>query len=181
MGGENLAAYGAIGFPNFLGLSPTVGAAFQGGISFAILFSWTNSILSISLGNITNIYTLAKNRLILGSQFLSQVNSHERPVYIALLHGCILLVYISAVKDVEILFALTNVGVGIAMSLTMISVFLALLKQKKYQQLVIPILSFFSCAAWLYFSFLKIPNILYVLPLAMGLLVGVIMFKIQKR
>ncbi len=181
MGGENLATYGAIGFPHFLGLSPTVGAAVQVGISFAILFSWTNSILSISLGNITNIYTLAKNRLILGSQFLSQVNKHQRPLYIAILHGIILFAYITAVKDVEILFALTNVCVGMAMSLTMLSVFLAILKEKKYQQLIIPILSFVSCAAYLYFSFLKIPNIFYILPIALGLLIAIIMFKMQKN
>lgn len=180
MGGDNLAKYGAIGFPNFLGLSPTVGAAVQIGISFAILFSWANSILSMSLGNITNIYTLAKNRLLLGSQFLIKVNKHQRPVYITLAHGIALLVYISFVKDVEVLFALTNLCVGIAASLTMVAIFLTLLKQKKYQQLVIPFLSFGSCAMWIYYSWVKIPSILYVVPLAIGLIAGIVMFKIQK-
>jgi Amino acid transporters len=180
MGGENLATYGALGFPYFLGLSPTVGAAVQIGVSFAILFSWANSILSMSLGNITNIYTLAKNRLILAGQFLSKVNSHQRPVYIALVYGIALFVYITVVKDVEVLFALTNLCVGIAISLTMVAVFLTLLRQKKYQQLVIPFLSFGSCAVWIYYSCLKIPNVFYVVPLAIGLIIGVVMFEIQK-
>ena len=181
MGGENLAIHGAINFPNFLGLSPTVGAAVQIGISFAILFSWTNSILSMSLGNITNIYTLAKNRLLLGSQLLSTVNRHQRPVYIVFMHGIALFVYITLIKDVDVLFALTNLCVGIAMSLTMAAIFLTLLKQKRYQQLVIPFLSFGSCAMWIYYSCLKIPGVLYIVPLVIGLIIGVVMFKIQKN
>lgn len=180
MGGDNLAQYGAIGFPKFLGLSEKVGAAVQVGISFAILFSWANSILSISLGNITNIYTLAKKRLILGSSFFSKVNRNQRPFYIALLHGLILLSYISAVKDVEVLFALTNVCVGVAMSLAMISVFVALAKQKKYLQLIIPFLSFGSCGGWIYFSFIKIPNVFYILPIVVALIIAIVMYKMEK-
>lgn len=180
MGPDNLAQYGAIAFPQYLGLSPAVGATIQAGITIAILFSWANSILSMSLANITNIFTLAKNKLVLADKTLTKVNNSQRPFYVVLLHGAILLLYITFVRDIDILLALTNIGVGASLTLTMVAVLRTLLIQKKYVQATVPFLALGSCGVWIYYSCLSIPSVWYVVPLALGLMAGIAMFRIQK-
>jgi amino acid transporter len=180
MGEENLKTYGAMGFPQFLGLPPKIGAAMQVGISFAILFSWANSVLSLSLANVSNLFTLAENKLILGDRFLTKMNNNQRPFNIVLAYGIILFGYVTFVKDINILFALTNLCIGVALFLTMLAVFLTSLKQKNYGQLVVPILSFGSCAMWFYYSLLQIPHVLYIVPILAVLSAAVGMYKIQK-
>ncbi len=179
MGPENLATYGAIGFPQFLGLSPTLAAALQVGISGAILFSWANSILGVSLGNITNIYFLAQKRLILGDKLLTRTNRYQRPIYAAVAHGIALFALVTFITDIDILFALTNFGVIIAFLLTLTAVFVTFLKQKNFAQLSITTMAFASCSVLIYFSWIKIPSMIYIAPLVIGILVGTVMFWIQ--
>ena len=180
MGPENLATYGAIEFPRFLGLSPAVGSALQVGISCAILFSWANSILGVSMANITNIYSLASKKLILGDKLLTTVNKSQRPVYAAVAHGVVFFAFITFVQDLDVLFSLTNLGVIIAFVLTLVAVFLTYLKQRNYPQLAVTVLGFGSCSALIYYSALKIPSVMYVLPLVIGMTLGIIMFQIQR-
>ncbi len=179
MGPENLAVHGAIAFPRFLGLPPALSSALEVGISCAILFSWANSILGISLANITNIFSLARKNLILGSKVLSTVNRSQRPTYAVLAHGLVLFAFTTSITNIDVLFALTNLGVLTALTLTLVSVFFAYLKQKNHVQLAITVVAFISCSALFYYSFIKIPDILYTLPLLIGMIAGVIMFKIQ--
>lgn len=181
MGTENLATYGAIAFPRFLGLPETLGTALQVGITGAVLLSWANSILGISLGNINNIYSLAQNKLILGNKLLTTVNRNNRPVYAILVHGIALFAFITFITDINILFALTNFGVITAFELTLLAVFLAHWKSKNYVQMGITILAFISCTSLIYYSWIKIPSVLYVLPLIVCMILGIIMFKIQKH
>ncbi len=181
MGKDNLAAHGAIAFPKYLGLSPTWEAALQIGISGAILFSWANSILGVSLTNITNIYSLAKNNLIVGNKYLSTVNKNHRPIYAAIVHGIIFFAFVTFIDDIQILFALTNLGVITALFLATLAVFLQHLRLKEYGQLSINALSFGSCLALTYFSSIKIPNMIYTLPLIVGMAAGIVMFKIQQK
>lgn len=181
MGTENLAQYGAIAFPRFLGLSPALGAALQVGITGAVLFSWANSILGVSLGNITNIYSLAQNKLILGDKMLTTVNRNNRPTYAILVHGIVFFAFITLISDVNVLFALTNFGVITAFEITLLAVFLAHWKQKNYPQLVVTVLAFISCTSLIYYTWIQLPSIVYILPLVIGMIVGIIMFKIQRR
>lgn len=180
MGVDNLANYGAIAFPRFLGLSPTLSTSLEVGIAAAVLFSWANSILGVSLSNITNLYNLAKNKLILGDGFLCKTNKSERPVNAVILHGIVLLCFITFISDVKILMALTNFGVIIAFALTLAAVFLAHFKARRYPQVIMSLLAFCVCAALVYYSWAEIPSIVYLVPLAVGLVGGVVMFKIQR-
>ena len=123
MGAENLATYGAVAFPRFLGLSPMVSSALEFGILAAILFSWANSVSGVSLTNITSIHFMARKRIILGDQILSKTNNNDRPIYVALLHGAILFTFITLISDVSILFALTNFGVLSAFILSVLVLF----------------------------------------------------------
>jgi amino acid transporter len=180
MGPEQLGVHGAIAFPQFLGLSAGWTAALQIGITGAILLSWANSVLGASLGNITNIHFLARKKLILGNELLSVVNRNQRPVYSAVIHGIILLAFITFITEVDVLFALTNLGVITAFLFTLAAVFLAHLKQKNYFQLGVTILAFGICGILIYYSFSKIPNLLHTLPLVLGMAAGLIMYKVQK-
>jgi amino acid transporter len=180
MGKENLAVHGAIGFPRFLGLTPLWESALQTSILGAILFCWANSILGMSLGNITNIYFLAKKKMIVGDRLLSTVTANDRPTYAILVHGIIIFLLLTFITDTEILFALTNLGVLTAFALTLISVFLAYVKQKNYLQMSIISLAFVSCSVLGYYSWVKIPSIYYTLPLIICMAIGVLQFKIKQ-
>lgn len=180
MGADNLATYGSVAFPRFLGLSPAWASALEFGILAAILFSWANSILGVSLSNITSIHFMARKRLILGDKILSKLNKNERPFYVAALHGVVLFTFITLISDINILVALTNFGVLTAFILTTVAVFGAYLKQRQYLSVAMACVTFMVCATLVYFSWTKIPNIIYLLPLTLGISAGILMYKIQE-
>lgn len=180
MGAENLATYGAVAFPRFLGLSPLMASALEFGILAAILFSWANSILGVSLSNITNIHFMARKRIILGDKVLSRTNKNDRPVYVALLHGVIFFAFITLISDVNILFALTNFGVLTAFIMTLIALFLVYIKQKQFIHMAVVCVTFAVCLGLVYFTWTKIPHVMYLLPLTLGISAGVLMYKIQE-
>lgn len=180
MGPEKLAAEGAMAFPRYLGLSPSLGNALQVGISCAILLSWANSILGASLANISNLSNMAANKLVLGDKLLTKVNGNDRPIYAVGVYAALMFSFITLITDVNVLFALTNLGVITALSLTMVAVFLTHLRKKDYFQAAITSVSFGSCGAWIYYSVIQIPNPVYVAPLVVGLIAGVVMYKIHQ-
>lgn len=180
MGPENLAQYGAIAFPRFLDLPPAWSSAFQIGISIAVLFSWANSILGVSLTNIANIHFLARKKHIFGAKLLTIENKNQRPIYAALIHGIVFLLFVTFVDNLDIAFALTNLGVILAFVLTLMALTRTYYQRQDYLQLLITLLAFGSCAALIYYTIIKIPAFVYVMPLVIGLVIGVIMFKVQK-
>lgn len=180
MGPENLAQYGAIAFPRFLNLSPAWSSALQIGISSAVLMSWANSILGVSLTNISNINFLARKKHILGEKLLTKENKNQRPIYTVLVYGLAFLLFITFVDNLDIAFALTNLGVITAFVLTLTALTRTYYLRKDYLQLLITILAFGSCAALIYYTIIKIPAFIYVLPLVIGMVIGVIMFKVQQ-
>lgn len=181
MGAENLSKYGAVGFPKFLGLGPLWEATLQAGILGAILFCWANSILGMSLGNISNIYSLAKRGMIFGSFPLSKLNRNERPTMIVLIHGVFIFVLLTFISDLEILFSLSNLGILLAFFLTLLSAFLTYLRQKSNMKALFIGVGFLSCAILGYYSWTKLPNIYYTLPLIGWMAVGLVQFKIRQR
>ncbi|MBX7067521.1 MAG: APC family permease [Parachlamydiales bacterium] len=181
MGAENLAAFGAVGFPKFLGLSPIWEAALQAGILGAILFCWANSILGMSLGNISNIYVLAKRGMIFGDRPLSKLNRNERPTMVVFVHGVFIFLLLTFITDLEILFSLSNLGILLAFFLTLLSAFNTYLKQQKILNALFIGVGFLSCAILGYYSWTKLPNIYYTLPLIGWMAIGIIQFKIRQR
>lgn len=179
MGPENLATYGAVAFPNFLGLPPAVGSALTIGMTGAIMFSWANSCLGVSLANITNIHFLAENNLILGDRFMAALNKNNRPTYAAIAHGVMVLGFVTFITNVDILFALTSLGVITAFTVTLLSVLMTQMRQQIWRGLPMTALGLASCAALVYFSWMQIPNALYTLPLILGMTAGIIVFKLK--
>lgn len=180
MGSDNLATYGAVSFPRFLGLSPIVETAMQTAVLGAILFCWANSILGMSLGNVSNLHFLAKKRMIIGDRLLSQVNSSDRPTYVIIAHGVILFLLLTFITDIDILFSLTNLGVLTAFSLTLVSIFITFMRERKFLHIAATLIAFASCSILGYYSWIKIPNIYYTLPLILGIVIGVIQFAFKK-
>jgi amino acid transporter len=179
MGPENLATYGAVAFPSFLGLPTAVGEALTLGMTGAIMFSWANSLLGVSLTNITNIHFLAENNLILGDRFMAALNKNNRPTYAAIAHGAMVLAFITFISNVDILFALTSLGVITAFTITLLSVFATQIRQKIWGGLPMTVLGFASCSALFYYSWMQIPSVLYTLPLILGMTAGIIIFKLK--
>jgi amino acid transporter len=179
MGPENLAKHGAIDFPRFLGLSPGLQIALQVGISCAILFSWANSILGVSLANITNLNSLAQKKLLLGHEALTTVNRYNRPYLAALAYGVAFFALITAITDVDVLFSLTGLGILTALSLTLVAVFRAQWQQRNIPQIIVSLIAFVCCAALIYYTVTKLPSIIYAAPLIIGMAGGLIMYKLQ--
>lgn len=179
MGADNLAAYGAIEFPRFLGLSPAVVAATQVAISFAVLFSWANSILGASLGNITNLNTLAQKKLLLGHEVLTAENRYQRPHFATFVYGILLFCFITFIQDVDVLFALTSLGISSTLILTVIAVFRTQWQRKNYFQVFVSGLALVSCGVVCYYCISKIPDIWVAMPLIGGMILGVVMYKLQ--
>ncbi len=179
MGAENLATYGAIEFPRFLGLTPSFESAFQLAIACAILLSWANSILGASLANITNLNQLANKKLFLGHKTLTSVNRYQRPYNVAIIYGVMLFGMITFIRDVEVLFALTGLGILTALSLTLISVLGVYWKQRKIAHTLFTLLAFVCCGVLIYYSIIKLPSILYATPLIGGMALGVLMYKLE--
>lgn len=179
MGAENLATYGAIEFPRFLGLSPVLQMLLQVGISCAILFSWANSILGASLLNVTTLNSLASKKLFFGHKALTSLNRYQRPYIAAISFGIIFFTLITFIKDIEILFALTGLGILTSMSLTLIAVVRHQWLQKNAVQVALSLLSCLSCTILIYYTAAKLPSILYATPLLGGLAFGFVIYKLQ--
>lgn len=179
MGEDNLATYGAIEFPRFLGLSPGFQLILQLGIYYAILFSWANSILGVSLANISNINILAEKKLLIGYKALTKLNRYQRPHYSIIFFGIILFSLITCIHDPEILFSLTSLGILTAISLTLIAVL-----RKQWQlgnkfEFLAAIVSCLCCTILIYYSAVKLPNAWYAAPLLGGIAIGLILCKLQ--
>lgn len=179
MGEENLAKYGAIEFPRFLGLTPALQLVLQVGISCAILLSWANSILGVSLANISNLSTLAEKKLFLGHKTLTEVNRYNRPHYAAVAYGLIFFALITCIHDIEILFAFTSLGILTAMSLTLVTVLRKQWQLGNKVQILVSILSCISCGILIYYSVAKLPSLWYTTPLLGGIAVGLVLYKLQ--
>lgn len=186
MGPENLAKYGAPLFPQFMGLSAGLTTGILALITFCIYFSYCNTIFGISLSNITNLYTIISNKLIPGDAQLTTLNRFDRPVTVTLIHGVVLWLLLTIVSERSILIAFTVFGVVMAFVLALIALLLYQLKNKTYVQALATVVGLISCAAVLYFSWLSIsPDLmqrsLYVIPFAVAMLGGFVLYKLQMK
>lgn len=185
MGAEALASQGGAAFPYFMNLSPLLTRALVISISGSILLSFANSIFGVSLTNITNIYDLARNKMIGGQAMLMRVNSIQRPTFVPFLHALIVFVLLAFISSLKVWFALTNLGICCAFVLLLVALFLTYLKRKNYVHVAITCLGFASCSILIYFNWIGIASdtasrLLYASPLIGGLVLGLLMFKMQQ-
>lgn len=182
MGTANLATNGAPSFPAFLGLSPRITQVITIGITGSIFLSYCNTIFGASLGNITNLYILAKKRLTWGQESLTRVNRNNRPVMAILVHGIILWALLLIISTRNILVALTNIGICAAFFMTLIALLLTHKRNKAYGQVMVTLLGFLSCFILIYYSWTSIgpdtaTRLVYTAPLIGAVIVGYIMYR----
>jgi amino acid transporter len=185
MGVDNLASYGPTVFPQFMGLSSIATTIIASGITASMMLSCMNSIFGISLGNITNVYVLAREKLIGGETFLTKTNKNNRPTVTAFVHAIFLWLLLAFISSETVLAAFTNLGVIAAFVLTITAVFLRQKQQSNYLQMLIALLGFCSCAVLTYFSWFKVGSdhmerIINITPLIVGTILGLIFYKIQQ-
>lgn len=182
MGKDALVNNGVIAFPQYLGLSPFVTQALQWIIGASIILSFANSVFGISLSNMYNFFMLAENNLIFGSKVLKKVNLFNQPTYIAILHAIVVCTLLFFVTEFGMLTALTNLGVSVALLLTLVALFITFLQSRSFLKLSMIILGFVSLSALVYFSWISISpdpwiRIVYASPVLIGIVVGLIMYK----
>lgn len=185
MGASNLASQGPTTVQNFMGLSPSVTSLIAVAIVGSILLSYANSIFGLAFGNVTNIFTLAERKLILGDQALTQTSGIGRPTIANIVYGIAIWALLFFISNIKILMAFTNIGVCTAFVLTLVALLLTYLRSKNYVQVFITMLGFLSCAVLLFYCWHDIgedtaTRLMYSSPLIIGTIFGLIMFKIQQ-
>lgn len=167
MGAEQLAAVGAIAFPDYLGLSAHWTLLLGVIVGGAILLSYANSLFGLSLGNITNIIAISR-----GSKMQA-----------ALIHGVAIWLLLCFMSDINNIFAFTVVGVGIAYCLTLVAVFRYSIQIRDNFQAFIMLLGFVSCAVMFYCCWVglggdALGRILNLSPILIGGIVGFILYRV---
>lgn len=184
MGLENLAAYGAQSFPQFMGFAPALTSALLTGIAFAIMVSFLNTTYGASLNNIVNINTLAKRNFLFGSKFLAKTTKSGLALNAILVHAIAFLILVTLIPNISILTAITNIGVSIAFFFTLIAVVRYNISHKDYIQLFIALLGFVSLSIILYFTWTtqlgtddNLMRLCYAAPILVGIPLGLAMYK----
>jgi len=185
LGVNHLAEYGVVSFPLAMGLPSMLARILSISIIGAVLLSYANSVFGVTLGNVTNIVTLAQKKLIGGQDWLTQTNKIGRPTVAALIHGVAVWAFLCFIGDVDTLFSFTVMGVGSAYFLTLVAVLMASLKRKDYVQAAIMVLGFASCAVlfyscWMGLGFDVMDRLVKISPLIIGTVLGFVMYKMQK-
>lgn len=186
MGTENLMLSGAPAFPNFLGFGSGATSIIGMLVGYAILLSFLNGIYGVSLANITSINLLAKQRSLFFNKALTKTNKNNRPFNAIILHAILILLLLTFITRVEILLALTGLGILPALALTQVAVFLHFFRNKNFGYLAFSFLSFVSLAAAAFYTYLALGNdnstrISYAMIMGIALLAGYIIFKIKSK
>jgi len=184
MGTENLAKFGAVAFPQFLGFSPAVTSIMQSMIAFFIMFSVFNAFYGVSSMNISNIFSLAKKNFLFGSGILSKTNSNNRPPMAVIAYGLFLFVLVTLIPNMLVMVALTSLGICTAFAMTVIALIITFCQKKDYARMLMSVIALASCAVLLYFGWMKMGDdtlmrLTNASPVLVGLIVGFVMYKMQ--
>lgn len=185
MGTENLIAFGAIDFPRFLGLNPTLTFIIQTAIAYAIVLIYLNASYGSCVANISSFESLARRGLVFGSQWLTTTNKNGRPIFVVFLHSLLAFCLVMFIGLEAPLVAFTCLGISMAFFFTLIAVWLHHWKKKNMVHLLIAKLGFASWILLNYFNWTTLSpdpmmRLVYSAPLTIGLLAGYVMYKIQK-
>jgi amino acid transporter len=186
MGGGNLAAQGAVAFPAFLGLSPKLVGVCSNAILAAIIFSWLSSIFGVLLANVSNLYMVAKQKLIAGDKALVSVNSAGRPTVAAAVYAVALWVLLFFINTSSVFVGLTNIGVSTALALTLVALLIAFFKKRDYTKLAATVVACASLSVVFYFSWISISpepmqRLIYTSPLLGGIVLGLVLNKFSRK
>jgi len=184
MGVDQLAQFGPVGFPKFLGFGESITSIMQSMIAFFIIFSACNAFYGVSSMNIGNIFCLAKKNVLFGSSSLSKTNANQRPIMAILVYGLGLFGLVTFIPNMLVMTALTGLGICSAFTMTVVALMLTFFKKQDYVRFAMSIIALVSCAIFLYFSWMLIgqdnmTRLMNASPVLVGALVGFAMYKVQ--
>ncbi len=186
MGAGNLTAYGVLAFPTFMKLSATATSVIATTIIGAIFLCYCGTIFGASLANITNIFTLADQRVIVGGRLLTKTSSWDRPTIAGIVYGLVLWIFLAVVTNKYVLMALANIGICSALTLTLIALFVFFMKKQNYLQVFVTLIGLGSATITFYYIWMTIGTshwgrFMAVMPLIALLGVGLILYAVQQK
>jgi amino acid transporter len=186
MGVPSVELLGATVFPAYMGISSkAVLMAIKVGMGLIFLLAFFNAAYGVMLANIANISSLAHKKVLFGSTLLEKVNRFNRPILPIVLQCAVVWALMTFVPHKEILIALANFGVIIAMVLTITAVARQQFKKKQIVPLAISCAAYASCAVLIFFSWNDLGatmagRFMALVPLLVGLVAGFGMYCIKK-
>ncbi|MCB9492991.1 MAG: APC family permease [Epsilonproteobacteria bacterium] len=182
MGAPGLMDYGVSAFPKFLGLSAPMTSFMQSFISFMILFTLLNAEYGLILTNVTNLQTLISNKLLPAHSFFGVTNRAHRPYRLVWLHALIMFGMVTLIAKPDIMMVLTSLGICGAYFLHALAVLVECCRRRYYGSIVLSLLALASCVVMVYYSWVRISdNPLYVSPMVVGLILGLLLYKTQTK
>jgi amino acid transporter len=186
MGAGNLSAYGVLAFPDFMKLSTALTSLISTVIIGSIFLCYGGTIFGTSLANITNIFTLARQKVIIGGSALTKTNAWDRPTIAGLVYGIVLWLFLAMVTNKYVLMALANIGICSALTLTLVALLLHYLRKQNYLQVLVTLVGLGSASITFYYIWMTIGTshwgrLIAVMPLLALLGVGLILYAIQQR
>lgn len=186
MGVPSVELLGATMFPAYMGIaSQGLLAVIKVGMGLIFLLAFFNAAYGVMLANVTNISSLAQKNLLFGSSLFTKVNRFDRPILPILMQCLVVWALMSFVPHKEILIALANFGVIIAMVLTITAVAFQQIKKKEVVPFAVSCAAYASCAVLIFFSWndlgaTSVMRFMALVPLLVGLVAGFGMYCIKK-
>lgn len=186
MGASQLVLLGVEQFPTFLGIQSTVIlSCFSWVFLIVFLLNYINSTYGVMFFNSSNLFNLAQKKTLFQSETLSVVSKEGRPTVIILLQALLVFILMTCMPSASILGALSNFGINAAFTITLLAVLNTFIKQRKFVQMIPIVFGLGACALVYYFSWMPLAHdhltrFLYVLPLILGFVFGLIMFTVQR-
>jgi len=183
MGAKALKVYGAVAFPNYMGLSsPLVVNILNVLITSAIICAHINAIFGGIIANSAMFCAMAEEKILFMSNFFSSRRAHtNRPYGAAIAHAAGLLFCITLLARKEVLNAMSNLGLLIAFFFSIIALIIVQRKRNDIKGQIVSVLGLASCCLLSFYSWELIglntwQRLCSSAPLIMVMLLGYIMF-----
>ncbi len=186
MGTKQLIASGVSSLPDFMGLSGSrqdiVATCFRG----ALMINYLNAAYGVCLYCSTNIYHLARAKLLSGSKVLTQKNTFDRPLFSIALEGAIIALIMLCVRNPIAQTGLANLGIVGALVVTTMANIAMLRRKADYSSMIPAVLGLGTCLALIYFSWISMgvtiaERCMNAIPSCFVVVFGIGMYLFQQR
>ena len=188
MGTEGIAALGAVGFTQFLGITnPQTAALVGGAVVVALMLALFNAVYGVSLGNGANMFSLAEKNHLIGSKLLTKVNGVDRPYMVVAAQALIVFLLMTFVAQELVLLGLANFGLITAMFVTVLAVLKTQIKQGVgYFNQAISYIALAACFVLVYYTWFKLgvdhsERLVNAMPFVVGVAGGLGMFYFKQN
>ncbi len=178
MGAKNLALLGAPSFVSFLPFQVTWLIKI---IPIIIAIAITNSIYAELTSFSFLLQAMANEKLLFFSSVISKVNKNNQPIVAIFLQAGLGYLFVTLINNINILLAISNLGLLVTFVLTLISLFIIQKRQRNSLGLLKTILGFISCGVLGYYSYNEIDKAIYILAFVAVIIIGLVLYKINEK